>query len=480
MKSKILLAVAACLMASCDKNSDSNSDYGVKSDKYIVDYSLSSSEADTRALGASERISSLDYFVYDVDNDVLVKQRNIPDISSSTVWPLTRETMTWAQRQALQDTLSRGVNYKVLFIANAAKSLFGSTQTDLLKSTDKLSTARIVLPDTPFSDNNMYYFWSKELNITEHSTVLQNVLLQRIVTRTDVSRIDIPDAGAHLYSALESSLYNELTRRSDGTNAEGSVRAAIKSHLTSFSDIMNTAVAGGVLTAFTVQVAQLNAVIRNNDDSIDKLVASLKDKLIVDRFSTAIMNGNLYEQQIKNWNLGAGKRVEVQYSSASRANVIGFDLRTYNDSEVSNIAVCTANNGTFSIIGFAGESLNEMSSLRFFDTNTTPELVIEGAFNTVQGINKLVNVQCNPTATIATVGNHTTKEMSYINIAGLLGNDIFNNEAFMNALIDVVFNPAVDKKFGDSFLNFKFEIELPDLYTDVDNRIKITPSWSIE
>lgn len=480
MKAKILFIITACFMVSCDKNTDSNNNYAVRSDKYIVDYSLSSSETDTRALSASERISSLDYFVYDVDNDILVKQRRIPDISSSTVWPLTRETMTWAQRQALQDTLSRGVNYKVLFIANAAKSLFGSTQTDLLKHTEKLSTVRIILPDTPFSDNNMYYFWSKELNIAEHSTLMENVLLQRIVTRTDVSRVDIPDANVHLYSALESSLYNELTQRANGTNAEGSVRAAIKSHLTSFSDIMNTAVAGGVLTAFTVQVALLNAVIRNNDDNIDRLVASLKDKLIVDRFSTAIMNGNLYEQQIKNWNLGAGKKVEVQYGSALRANAIGFDLRTYNDSEVSNVAVCTANNGTFSIIGFAGESLNEVSSLRFFDVNINPELVIEGAFNTKQGINSLVNVQCNPTASITTIGNHTTKEMFYINIAELLGNDIFNNEAFMNALIDVVFNPAVNKQFGDSFMNFKFEIELPDLATDVDNRIKITPSWSIE
>ena len=70
--------------------------------------------------------------------------------------------------------------------------------------------------------------------------------------------------------------------------------------------------------------------------------------------------------------------------------------------------------------------------------------------------------------------------MFYINISALLGDEIFNNEAFMNALVDVVFNPAVDKQFGDSFMNFKFEIELPDLATDVDNRIKITPSWSIE
>ena len=106
MKAKILFIITACFMVSCDKNTDSNNDYAVRSDKYIVDYSLSSSETETRALSASERISSLDYFVYDVDNDIIVKQRRIPDISSSTVWPLTRETMTWAQRQALRHTVS--------------------------------------------------------------------------------------------------------------------------------------------------------------------------------------------------------------------------------------------------------------------------------------------------------------------------------------------------------------------------------------
>lgn len=478
MKAKIFLVVTACFMASCDKNSDSNNDYVVTAGKCIVDYSLSSSELGTRALGASERISSLDYFVYDVDNDVLVKKRSIPDINTSTVWPLTRETMTWKQRQALQDTLSRGVNYKVLFVANVEKSLFGSRRTDLLKNTDKLSTARIVLPDVPFSDNNMYYFWSKELNIAEHSTVMQNVLLQRIVTRTDVSRVDIPDANAHLYSALESSLYHELTRQADGTNTEGSVRAAIRSHLISFSDIMNTAVAGGLLIGFAIQVDQLNEVIRNNDNNIDKLVASLKDRLIVDRFSADIMRGNLYEQQVKSWNLGTGKRVEVQYSSASRANAIGFDLKAYNDSEVSNVAICAASDGTFSIIGFAGDGLNDVSSLRFFDANTTPELVIDGVFNTTQGINRLVNVRCNPTAAIAAVGDYTTEQEFFINIAELLGGDIFKNDAFMNALKNVVFVPAVNNQFGENFSNFKFKITLPDFSTDVDNRIQITPSWS--
>ena len=100
----------------------------------VVDYAVSEG-AQTKALGeglsASERISSLIYLLYDASG-ALVKERVIPDIGSDTQWPLKRPdadgqggNMTWAQREALKDTLAAGQSFTAVFVANADPELFG-------------------------------------------------------------------------------------------------------------------------------------------------------------------------------------------------------------------------------------------------------------------------------------------------------------------------------------------------------------------
>ena len=86
--------------------------------QFIVDYS---GEVTTRAIKDNaekgERINSLTYLLYmQQDNDyVLQKRREIPGLNETGTdangnptyesWPLTRDNMTWEQREALKDTL---------------------------------------------------------------------------------------------------------------------------------------------------------------------------------------------------------------------------------------------------------------------------------------------------------------------------------------------------------------------------------------
>lgn len=140
------------------------------------------------------------------------------------------------------------------------------------------------MPDTPFSDNNMYYFWSQNITVSEHSTLLKNVFLQRVLRRTDINRVEIPDKKAYLKNILEQGIYTELTCREDKSQGikEGALRKQIREHINTLTENM-TALATvppiPVLAPYLVQVGILNNVLLNADN-VDKIVGSLKDDIL--------------------------------------------------------------------------------------------------------------------------------------------------------------------------------------------------------
>lgn len=178
--------------------------------QFIVDYS---GEVTTRAIKDNaekgERINSLTYLLYiQQDNDyVLEKRREIPGLNKTNAdgnpvyesWPLTRDNMTWEQREALKDTLMVGSNYRAVFVANAAPSLWGeANDDDMMKSplkeadeidVDTYSSAYLQLPeDLAFNDGNMFYLAEAEINgAGQNRNTPYNcpITLKRVVTRTD-------------------------------------------------------------------------------------------------------------------------------------------------------------------------------------------------------------------------------------------------------------------------------------------------------
>ncbi len=174
--------------------------------QFIVDYS---GEVTTRAIkdnaAKGERINSLTYLLYiQQENDyVLEKRREIPglnetdDAGNPESWPLTRDNMTWEQREALKDTLLVGSNYRAVFVANAAASLWDGTNSPLVgadlptngSAAPSYSSAYLQLPaNLAFNDGNMFYLAEAEINGTgqDRNTPYNcPITLKRVVTRTD-------------------------------------------------------------------------------------------------------------------------------------------------------------------------------------------------------------------------------------------------------------------------------------------------------
>lgn len=162
---------------------------------FVVDYS---GEVTTRAIKDNatkgERINSLTYLLYQWSIDengkgegVLLKSREIPGLNGSDEeWPLTREYMSWEQREALKDTLSVGGEYRAVFIANIARGLWNGER--YLKDSTSYSTAYLQLPAEPFADNNMFYLATAAIDgttATREEPVNCPIVLKRVVTRTD-------------------------------------------------------------------------------------------------------------------------------------------------------------------------------------------------------------------------------------------------------------------------------------------------------
>lgn len=132
-------------------------------DCFVVDYTVEGNEGLSRGENTSP-ITSLTYLLY--QDDELVKERQIPDISSETVWPLTRENMTWEQREALKDTLQAWGNYRVVFVANAVYPASGENEDagiSYITGKDSYQTLALQMPAQPFSADNMFYLFSSKI-----------------------------------------------------------------------------------------------------------------------------------------------------------------------------------------------------------------------------------------------------------------------------------------------------------------------------
>ena len=204
MKAKYiyLMMAGAFLMASCN-NDETPLQAGTEPDApavnlpegtFVVDYTASTDGAASRS--AKGMISSLNYLLYestDGSTYTLVKNVAIPDISTNTDWPLKRANMTWAQREALKDTLNTSNSYKAVFVANAKHDLWGE---DVLTGVDdnaNFNEARLNLPtQKPFDESNMYFMDVVEVKAPTdgNNYVNQTVLLKRVINKIEVKLDD--------------------------------------------------------------------------------------------------------------------------------------------------------------------------------------------------------------------------------------------------------------------------------------------------
>lgn len=464
----LLLAVCACGKENLNTTADGDNGgaaTALPEGTFVVDYSVSDGET-SRAfeggLDANQRISSLLYLLYDSEGQ-LVKEREIPGIGTDTKWPLTRENMSWEQREALKDTLNSGSTYTAVFLANVKKDLFGNTQTEeLLQNKENLTEAVLYLPQTPFTDSNMYYLWKEELEYTQpegasddsrDNPLSKEITLRRLVSRIDMVRVEVEDAaavkagmGINFDQLLVDGLNSALTNKVETMKEDG--------NLTHNSNCDN------LLTLLKAKVGTKdgeNTIARNNyDNYISQLVTNFKK----------IEN---YDLLVSPWT--AFTASEFTFESMHNRMSIN-DLTSSYDSNITSPTSYTypVTNGKATWIGFASGNFNGITLLKEDGPSLTLAFVSQSI---TLGKNEKVSYTCNPIGNISYdvdyIGedypvnvNMSTYFTEYSSWDDLLNNESFN---FDNNSQDT-FEEAIKVVFGDwNSVNLSIKIPTSEEFT---------------
>lgn len=514
-----LLSLAACTNDTLQEivpldPEEENNKVNLTEGTFIVDYSVDGDVA-TRADGDGKlKIRSLDYYVYYEAGGELVKHRRIMIDPDKQEWPMTRDNMTWEQRQFLQDTLQYDVAYRTLFIANVAPSLFNydtysetNPHPAVVTGDTLYHNARILLPDVPFHEDNYYCLWEGRLNNPgnnepEHKELIKrkDVLLQRIVTRTDVRRTDNPTT---LYKAIEDGFYKDY---------EDGIKQAVSNWIDNFCNRINNCAGYSIMGRHNdihKNEDKINRLTETLKANKNKVIAAYKNALIqeyeniIEPDKNNVNTSFLYDQRMQDWYL-ENRTVRAVYVTGTRANALSFDKKSLyyatDDSEYNNEATCTINeNGIVTLIGFHGdnETLNTISSLKFNGNNS---FTIEGTnttFSISQDINEWFETFCDPCTQVIYNGE-TRSGRRYVNLLDIMAetstewNDLINNKDNFRTIAEFFFNGCAaghrgnswdDYYFqnGESFSHFPIDATIPNLTADnVNTSIELIPSWTYE
>ena len=432
-----LMALAACTndtlqeLAPATPGDDTAAADGVPEGSFIVDYTVDGGPS-TRA-DSKLQVQTLDYYVYYSKTDTLVKKRRI-EIGEGQEFPLTRETMTWEQRQALQDTLDCGEEYRILFLANVDPALFaydgysneegGTPHPAIVINDEKYSNARLLLPNVPFHEDNMYCLWEGKLSCATDAAdkvvKREDVLLQRVVTRTDIKRTDSPTT---LYDAIANGFY---------TTYEDDVATTVKARIKDFCDGISECIESSLHHEYLgydlkQYENKVNALIQllQDENVQNSIVAHSKEQLINQYTNIIAPSGatdNIYATRTQAW-YKEGRTAYAVYEQGSRVNAIGFDRQAYyyDGHGRANEVLCPMDSeGSLCLIGFADTKgqLNNIASLRFNEGTTEAFTITGNSFNTQQGINLQYTVTCDPAYSADFVGTET--ENKSINLKDII------------------------------------------------------------
>ncbi len=498
----------------------------------IVDYTVGETltrSVSHEALPAYKRIQSLVYLLYN-DGGELVKQREIPGISSMKDgdWPMTRATMTWAQREALKDTLKKdtleqGRNYTAVFVANADKSLFDGEEVLHLTQTQDEETSSLTLDEvylslpttTAFDDHNMFYLCVKQITPDGYNRDTHcdcPITLQRVVSRTDFFSDDYPAWGTDFTNGkirafTDEKVYDVLLPVTTSDNP-----LCVNDWLKSFtSDFYKYTGAYILIPTEGVVYAGWLADFANKVNNLDC------QECINNSITTAVkteIQKKLYEACLQNatlkglWQPWKGLQAKVVYSSradhfyvSGRTAEVGDDTATESLSpfldmtqqETTTADGSTVTQNTFTLIGFGenagtatGSELNTMTELRLYKSAsaTDPVTKIPMTDNVQsfaeQGGNERVQLVYCPIKTLEYNTSFTTGltyNLPPVNLKNMLSSSLVASDTYMQRLQEF-FDSEDGNKYGKSIEEFILQITLPDL--SQADALTVTPEWSVK
>lgn len=465
-----LLAAALLLAASCandpveDIINPSAPGTALPGGTFVIDYTAGMEGADTRnGLDASKRIRSLDYLIYEsiAENGTytLLKKCSIPDITPDTQWPLTRDNMTWKQREALKDTLWTDKYYKMVFVANADDGIWNTDDISGFHALQNVevgsnfSDGRLVLPPRVFKDNDMYYMWTGTVtpsDADENQTVNRQVLLQRMINKVEVKL----DASYPTEEDIEEYLDEYLAQ---GLAEGGSFYNSISNKLNTLAEKVNTIYnrADNNLKSYLTDETQINRIIgENNEDQQNKR------NEFINSFKEQMYDIEQVHDKVK-WN--EVSEVKIEYQNGGYASLLKFDYTSEgnNGNNESISYKMDQKSSTFTFYTFGSNEvddvLNKISLISFFKEGETDAFfTLSGETfpdKEVQG-NQYIKVTCNPFKGIS-----ETKKRTYsttIDMKTFIDwQYVINN----SAATDWIYQGDIENNFGS--FNQEFNIEYP-------------------
>lgn len=491
----LLLAVCACSKEDLNTTSDGEKGGAVVAlpeGTFVVDYSVSDGE--TSRAGEEGRlntsISSMLYLLYDSEG-MLVKERVIPDITDETTWPLTRDKMTWEQREALKDTLNVEMTYTAVFLANTDAELFKDTSgkaeqvffyktvmtgTDGTSETryDNLKDVYLKLPSVPFNDKNMFYISKHTLSAknADGTTVEYDrdtpyncpVTLKRLVSRMDITKAEVTDE--MIKEGLKEFYYQGETAE------ENKILQAVETALEKFAD---EACPKGKGDLWTSNLNNLKGKLKGKGTN-EKTVYSEVFESCLSQLVNKCKGNSLYQSHVASWE--ENKDVSFTYTNqANIYNIINSLQAEHRDDISSNPNYSVLDDGRIVAIVFsnsaksvsvASDDFNQLSAFKVGEVNYT----LDTSWKVVMGPNEKNSLSCNPVAKIASTGTRKTmnaKVTVYMNSlfgsldeflsSGFSYDEIgVTKEALKNAINDVL----TPDSYG-SWNELKLTLQLPSL-----------------
>ena len=459
---------------------------------FIVDYTADTDGAQTRADDDTKRpIQSLDYLLYEktanAEAFTLKKHKTLTFDPDTQEWPLTRENLSWEHREALKDTLNTACQYKMVFVANAAASIWNEEVLEnVTVGSSNFEDGRLVLPPRVFTENNMYYMWSNHdapldgESYGEGNPAKVAILLERMINKVEV-RLDeeaISDENGSIVNFIKSiakGYYTEMTQ------PDGIVYDDIYQTINDLPDQLK--VSTSAFWQYSYPLSDLKDYLTNNISTIvkDKIIPYIRENdSFYSTFTTPIISN--FQQQC-NWE--SSSYIKITYTNSHFPNQINFERKTIaTTGQDTHKYVINDNTFTYFIFGNneaeGGETIvNEVSSFLFFNNEeqTTPIIEIKGTDYPIAdyepGGNQHIIYECNP---IGKRNSESRTEMTItINLVDALELEKLCNDG------DWLKIPAGTKGTFDGFLaeiKSSCGIDLSQVTFDIEvYDIKVSPSW---
>lgn len=485
-----LLFFSACEKDELTDRPDSGTDQHLPhtGEQFIVDYTVGNGE--TRSGETNEpdnRIKSILYLLY--QDGTLVKKREIPLKSGEThfQFPMTRDNMSWEQREALKDTLDINTTYTAVFVANAeeGKTLLLDKMEGGETIPRPFSEICLQLPETAITEEDeMFYLFTQEILSSDEGADRDNpyncpVMLQRVVSKTEFRRAEYSEIEKfEVVNAALADWYISWIAEPQSEDIDGGlIYESAKEYMNGFADDVNQIVIdeenSSLITERESLVAKLKefSYWRNLASQFSNQLSEILVKDIND-------NPSVKDELFSSW---YGFTPKVQFNPGANSLNISEGWKSYSQDGyiitlTNPIELIEDGMNTFSVYTF-GDNKDET------DKNSVGQLVLcKGERKVPFVVQKTIGIKGNQHAVMTYKStmtyNNGSATKSFSNTVDL--GSLIDSENISKALMELILTNVFGEKsqYGTNFESFQLKMNVPNL--SVTESVNITGEWTVE